>query len=71
MAKKEAKPLRFDEDAFDLEKAKRGLNTVALAKARNRKLHLILKVAKFLMMLGGFGLFLLLFYLAMEIIALF
>jgi hypothetical protein len=69
--KREIKKLRFDEDAFDLDKAKRGLNTVALAKARNKKLHFVLKVARFFMLLGSLGLFLLLFYLAMEIIALF
>jgi hypothetical protein len=71
MAKKEIRPLRFDEDAFDLDKAKRGLNTVALAKARNKRLHRILKVARFFMLLASLGLFLLLFYLAMELIALF
>jgi hypothetical protein len=71
MAKRDTKPLRFDEDSFDLEKAKRSLNTVALAKTRNKRLHFILKVARFLMMLGSLGLFLLLFYLAMEVIALF
>ncbi|MCL2604212.1 MAG: hypothetical protein FWD90_07015 [Defluviitaleaceae bacterium] len=71
MPKREPKPLRFDEDAFDLDSAKRGLNNVARAKARNKKLHLLLKVARFFMLLGSLGLFLLLFYFAMEIIALF
>jgi len=69
--KREPKPLRFDEDAFDLDRAKRGLNNVARAKTRNKKLHRILRVSRFLMLLASLGLFLLLFYLAMEIIALF
>jgi hypothetical protein len=71
LSKIDVRPLRFDEDAFDLDKAKRGLNNVARAKSRNKRLHLILKVARFFMMLGSLGLFLLLFYLAMEVIALF
>ncbi|MCL2203565.1 MAG: hypothetical protein FWB88_06470 [Defluviitaleaceae bacterium] len=68
MPKKDAKPTRFFEDGFDLEKAKKGLNNVAKEKARNKRLHIILKILKFLIMLASFGLFLLLFFLAMEII---
>ena len=71
MIKKETKTLRFDEDAFDMDKVKRTMSNVAKIKLRNRRLRLIINVGKFVMMLGGFGLFLLLFYLAMEIIALF
>jgi hypothetical protein len=71
LPKREFNPLRFDEDAFDLDKAKRGLNNVARAKARNKKMHFILKVVRFVMMLVSLGLFLTLFYFAMEIIALF
>jgi cell division septal protein FtsQ len=71
MAKKETKPPRFDEDGFDLDKAKRGLNNVAKAKAHNKKMHFILKIMRFVMLLLSLGVFLLLYYLAMEIIALF
>ena len=70
MAKKETNP-RYAEDNFDLDRAKRNLNNVALAKRRNKRLRFLLSVARFFIMIGAFGLFLLLFYLAMELIALF
>ena len=71
MATRNIRPTRFDEDAFDLEKAKKSLNNVAKHKTRNKRLRFLLSLGKFVIMLLGFGLFLVLFYLAMEIIALF
>jgi len=70
LPKKEPKT-RFEEDNFDLDRAKRNLNNVALAKRRNKRLRFIIGVGKFFIMLAAFGLFLLLFYLAMEIIVVF
>ena len=74
MAQQETKKTmntRYAEDGFDLDRAKRNLNNVALANRRNKKLRFLLGVGKFFIMIGAFGLFLLLFYLAMELIALF
>lgn len=60
----------FTEDTFDLERTKRAMNNVTLAKRRNRRLNFIIRAAKIAMMLASLGLFLFLFNLAMEVISL-
>jgi len=70
MAKNDSKT-QYAEDHFDLDRERRKRNNVVLAKRRNKRLRFLLGVGKFFIMVAAFGVFMLLFYLAMELIALF
>ena len=71
MTDKKRKPTRYAEDGFDLDRAKRNLNNVARAKSRNRWLNFWLKIGKIALMVVSLGVFLVLFFLAMELISIF
>jgi hypothetical protein len=64
------KPARYAEDGFDLERTKRNMNNVTIAKRRNRRLNLLIKAGKFVMLILSLAVFLFLFNLAMEVMSL-
>jgi hypothetical protein len=64
-------PLQFNEDAFDLEQAKRGMSAYASIKKRTKKAHRLIQAGRAFLLILSLAVFLFLFYLAMEVIALF
>ena len=68
MTDRETPRPQFTEDAFDLEKTKRGMSAFALAKKQTKKAHLLIKIGRMVLMVVSLGVFLLLFYLAMDIL---
>jgi len=62
---------RFDEDNIDLDKIKRSMSTLSQVKQRNRRLRLLLSLARAALFVISLVIFLFLFSVASEIIALF
>jgi hypothetical protein len=71
MPNREPPRARFTEDAFDLEQTKRGMGAYALAKKNTKKAHRLIRIGRIFLMVISFFVFMTLFYLAMEVIALF
>jgi|GEM_PF-1345278 len=71
VAENRDKKPRFTEDGFDMERTKRGMSAIASAKRRNKKANWQLRIGRAVLMVVSLGVFLLLFFLAMEVITLF